>query len=45
MERIPKISVTEWDDGHVRGMAMVLGIAGTPGGVGTLAPAVAMGLG
>lgn len=45
MERIPRMSVTEWEDGHVLGMAMVLGSAGTPGGVGTLPPAAAMGLG
>lgn len=45
MERIPRMSVTEWEDGQVLGMAMVLGMAGTPGGVGTLAPAAVMGLG
>lgn len=38
------MSVTEWEEGQVRGMATDPGMAGTPGGVGTLA-AAEMGLG
>lgn len=36
--------MTEWEEGQVRGMATDPGMAGTPGGVGTLA-AAEMGLG
>lgn len=45
MERMPRMSVTEWEEGQVRGMATEPGMAGTPGGVGTLAAAAVMGLG
>lgn len=45
MERMPRMSVTEWEEGQVRGMATEPGMAGTPGGVGTLAVAAVMGLG
>ena len=45
MERMPRMSVTECEEGQVRGMATEPGMAGTPGGVGTLAAAAVMGLG
>lgn len=45
IERMPRMSVTEWEEGQVRGMATEPGMAGTPGGVGTLAAAAVMGLG
>lgn len=35
MERMPRMSVTECEEGQVRGMATEPGMAGTPGGVGT----------
>ena len=42
---MPRMSVTECEEGQVRGMATEPGMAGTPGGVGTLAAAAVIGLG
>ena len=39
------VTVISCEEGQVRGMATEPGMAGTPGGVGTLAAAAVMGLG
>lgn len=45
IDRMPRISVTEWEEGHILCIAMCPGRVGMPGGVGTLVPLAPIGVG
>ncbi len=45
IDRMPRISVTEWEEGHILCIAMCAGRVGMPGGVGTLVPVAPIGVG
>ncbi len=45
IDRMPRISVTEWEEGHILCIAMCPGRVGMPGGVGTLVPVAPIGVG